>query len=156
MTRRDRVLAAVAGLAGLAGVCISVYLTVVHYSALPLVCTTTSVVSCERVLSSPYSLIVGTGLPTSAAGIVWFAVSAAMAAAQLSGRRSVTLLRFHLLWSAIGLATVLYLVFIEIVQLGAICIWCTTAHAMVVLTFLTVLARNQSSGAGDPADQAAD
>jgi uncharacterized membrane protein len=152
MARRDRVLAATAGLAGLAGIAVSAYLTVVHYSVLPLVCTTTGLVSCERVLSSPYSVIAGSGLPTSAAGIVWFGVSAAVAAALLAGRDSLLLLRFQLAWSAIGLATVLFLVFLEIVQLGAICIWCTTAHALVVLTFLAVLTRYQSAGAGYPAD----
>jgi uncharacterized membrane protein len=152
MSRRDRMLAATAGLAGLAGIGVSTYLTVVHYSAVPLVCSTTGLVSCERVLSSPYSVIAGSGLPTSAAGILWFGVSAAVAAAQLAGRDSLPLLRFQLAWSAIGLATVLFLVFVEIAQLGAICIWCTTAHGLVILTFLAVVTRYQSAGAGDPAD----
>jgi uncharacterized membrane protein len=156
MSRRDRVLAAIAALAGLAGIGVSIYLTVVHYSAVPLVCSTTGVVSCERVLSSPYSVIAGSGLPTSAAGILWFGVSAAVAAAQLAGRDPLSLLRFQLAWASIGLATVLFLVFVEITQLGAICIWCTTAHVLVILTFLAVLTRIQSAGAGDPGDQVGD
>lgn len=137
----DRLLVAAAALAGVAGLAISAYLTVVHYSALPLVCTTSGVISCERVLSSPYSVVAGSGLPTSAAGIIWFSVSAALAAGQLTGRRAAAIMRWHLLWSAIGLATVVYLVFLEIVQLGAICIWCTSAHALVVVTFLIALTR---------------
>lgn len=144
---RDRILVTAAALAGLAGIAISAYLTVVHYSALPLVCTTGGVISCERVLSSPYSVIAGSSVPTSAAGIVWFSVSAGLAATQLIGRRTPAIVRWHLLWSAIGLATVLYLVFVEIVQLGAICIWCSTAHALVVVTFLIVLARTQAATA---------
>ncbi|HEV2036178.1 MAG TPA: vitamin K epoxide reductase family protein [Candidatus Dormibacteraeota bacterium] len=144
---RDRLLLTAAALAGVVGIAISAYLTVVHYSALPLVCTTTGIISCERVFSSPYSVIAGSGLPTSAAGIVWFSVSAGLAAVQLTGRTSSAIVRWHLLWSAVGLATVVYLVFLEIVQLGAICIWCSSAHALVVMTFLIALTRMQAAAA---------
>lgn len=143
----DRMLVAAAALAGVAGIAISAYLTVVHYSALQLVCTTSGVVSCERVLSSSYAVIAGSGLPTSAAGMIWFSVSAGLAAMQLTGRRSSAIVRWHLLWSTIGLATVIYLVFVEIVQLGAICIWCSAAHALVVVTFLIALTRMQAATA---------
>jgi len=147
MGRSDRMLVAAALLAGLAGIAISAYLTIVHYAALPLVCTTTGIISCERVLGSPYSVIAGSGLPTSAAGIVWFSVSAGLALVQLTGRGSARQARLHLAWSAVGLATVLYLVFLEIVQLGALCIWCSSAHALVVLTFLITLTRTQTFSA---------
>jgi uncharacterized membrane protein len=144
---RDRTFVGAAALAGVVGIAISVYLTVVHYAAVPLVCTTTGIISCERVLTSPYSVIAGTGLPTSAAGIIWFSVSTGLALTQLSGRRSPRLVRWHMLWSAIGLATVIYLVFLEIVQLGAICIWCSSAHALVITTFLIALTRSQTATA---------
>lgn len=120
-------------LASVAGIAISVYLTVVHYSTIPLACPASAVVNCEVVLSSRYAVIGDSGLPTSAAGIVWFAVSAALG-----------LLRFRralLAWSSIGLVTVLFLVYVEIVQLGAVCLWCTAAHAMVLLIFLVALPR---------------
>jgi uncharacterized membrane protein len=141
----DRKLLVAAALAGVIGVAISVYLTVVHYAAIPLVCTTTGIISCERVLSSPYSVIVGSGLPTSAAGIAWFTVSAALALVQLNGCSYPALVRWHLAWSAVGLTTVVYLVFVEIVQLGALCIWCSSAHALVVLTFVITLTRSQTA-----------
>ena len=138
---------AAAALAAVGGLAISIYLTVVHYAALPLVCTTTGIISCERVLGSPYSVIAGSGLPTSAAGIAWFTVSAVLAALQLGRPRSPRLVTWHLLWSVAGLGTVIFLVFVEIVQLGAICIWCTSAHALVVMTFLIALTRAQSATA---------
>jgi len=121
-------LAVVASVAGLA---ISIYLTVVHYSTIPLACPANVVVNCEQVLSSRYAVIGDSGLPTSAAGIAWFLVSAALA---LLRRR-----RALLAWSSIGLLTVLVLVYVEIVKLGAVCIWCTAAHAMVLLIFLIAL-----------------
>ena len=138
MTRRQALLGVIPVAAGVAGIGISIYLTVVHYSGLPLVCSATGAIDCERVLTSGYAVIAGSGVPTSVAGIAWFAVSTVIAAAQIAVR-SRGLARAQLAWSAIGLAAALYLVFLEIVELGAICIWCTAAHALVLLTFLAVL-----------------
>jgi uncharacterized membrane protein len=140
---RDRLSLVIAAAAGVAGLGVSVYLTVVHYSALPLVCTTTGAIDCERVLSSGYAVIAGTGVPTSVAGMAWFAVSTALAGVQLV-RQSPGLARAHMAWAGLGLATVLYLVFVEIVQLGAICIWCTGAHILVLMTFLALLVRRST------------
>lgn len=120
-------------LAGTAGVVVSIYLTAVHYAATPLACPTGAVINCEAVLSSPYALVPGTKLPTAAAGIVWFAISAVL------WLRPFTMI--HAVWSAAGLLTVLYLVFIEIVRLGAICVWCTAAHVLVVFIFLIAVTR---------------
>lgn len=122
-----------AGLASVAGLAISIYLTVVHYSTIPLACPASAVVNCEQVLSSRYAVIGGSALPTSAAGIIWFAIAAGLV---LLRRR-----RALLAWSSIGLMTALFLVYVEIVQLGAVCIWCTAAHAMVLLIFLIALSR---------------
>ncbi len=130
-------LQALALAAALAGLGISIYLTVVHYSAIAPACPANAVVNCEQVLSSPYGVIAGSSVPTSAAGIAWFAVSALLAAGLLAGRAQ--LARWELAWSAVGLVTVLFLVFVEIVQLGVICIWCTAAHVLVVLIFLIAL-----------------
>jgi len=43
--------------AALAGTGISIYLTVVHYSAIPLACPANDVINCEQVLSSPDAVI---------------------------------------------------------------------------------------------------
>jgi len=125
--------------ASLAGFGVSIYLTVVHYSSIPLACPANAVVNCEQVLTSPYGVIGGSSVPTSAAGIVWFAVSALLAAGLLAGREG--LARVQMGWAALGLATVLFLVYVEIVQLGAVCVWCTAAHLLVLLIFLVSLPR---------------
>lgn len=130
-------LQALAAAASVAGLAISIYLTVVHFSTILLACPANGVVNCEQVLSSPYGVIAGTGIPTSAAGIVWFGVSALLAAGLLAGRQG--LARIQLAWSALGLLTVLLLLYIEIVQLGAVCIWCSAAHLLVLLIFLIAL-----------------
>jgi len=114
--------------ASVAGVAVAVYLTFVHFAAVQLVCNASGAINCERVLTSAYADIAGTAVPTSAAGIVWFAVAGVLAF--LRRRRALQA------WSVLGLLTVLYLVFVEIVQLGAICVWCTAAHALVLVIFL--------------------
>lgn len=115
----------------LTGVGVSIYLTVLHFIGFAPACPLTGPVNCEAVLSSPYALIARTAVPTSAAGIVWFAVSAVLWARPPGGAQ--------LAWSVVGLAAVLYLVFVEIVRLGAICLWCTAAHLLVVALVLIAL-----------------
>lgn len=115
-------------LVSLAGVGVSIYLTVLHYVGVVPACPVTGPINCDAVLSSPYAVIAGTSVPTSAAGILWFAISAALWLRRVG--------RLQVGWSAVGLLAVLYLVFIEIVRLGAICLWCTAAHLLVLLLFL--------------------
>jgi uncharacterized membrane protein len=114
-----------------AGVAVSIYLTVLHNVGVVPACPVSGPVNCEVVLSSRYAVIAGTAIPTSAAGIAWFAVSAVLWMRPPG--------RLQLAWSAVGLLTVLYLVFIEIVRLGAICIWCTAAHVLVLALLMIAL-----------------
>jgi uncharacterized membrane protein len=114
--------------AGLAGLAVSVYLTVLHYQGVVPGCPTAGPINCDAVLSSRYAVLAGTSVPTSTLGILWFAVSAAL---WIAGRR-----QGIYAWSVTGLASVLALVFIEIVLVGAICLWCTAAHVLVLAQFL--------------------
>jgi uncharacterized membrane protein len=112
----------------LAGVGVSIYLTALHYAGFAPACPATGVVNCEAVLTSPYAVIAGTSVPTSATGIAWFAMSAVLWLRPFGW--------IQLVWSAVGLVTVLYLVFVEIVRLSAICLWCTAAHVLVLALVL--------------------
>jgi len=114
-----------------AGIAVSVYLTVLHFIGFAPACPVTGPVNCEAVLTSPYAVIAGTAVPTSAAGIAWFAVSAVLWMRPVGSAQ--------LAWSVLGVITVLYLVFIEIVRVGAVCLWCTAAHVLVVAIFLLAL-----------------
>ncbi len=127
-----------------AGVAVSIYLTLIHYAGIAPACPLSGAISCEAVLASPYAVIAGTSVPTSAAGIVWFGVSALLWAGRFGP--------LHVVWSGVGLLAVLYLVFIEIVQLGVICLWCTAAHLLVIAIFmiaitLSLQGREQRRGA---------
>lgn len=143
---RLQLLALVAAVAGLG---VSIYLTAVHFADTPLACPANGAINCEQVLSSSYAVVAGSAVPTSAAGILWFAVSAALAAAVLLSHSARAWWRLQLAWSAIGLVTVLFLVYIEIVRLGVVCVWCSVAHALVLAIFLIALPRQQEVGVGD-------
>lgn len=130
-------------IAGVAGVGVSIYLTAVHFAGIPLACPTNAAINCEQVLSSSYGVVAGSAVPTSAAGILWFAVSAALAGAVLMSHSVPVWSRLQMGWSALGLLTVLFLVYLEIVRLGAVCVWCSVAHALVLLIFLVALPRTQ-------------
>ena len=125
-------LQAVAILVSAAGIAVSIYLTMLHYGGVVPACPTSGTINCEAVLSSRYALIAGTSIPTSAAGIVWFAISVGLWT-RAPGWVQVA-------WALVGLATVVYLLFVEIVLLGAICLWCTAVHALVVILVVIALA----------------
>lgn len=124
--------------ASVAGLLVSTYLTIDHFIGVVPACPVSGPVNCEVVLSSPYAVIGGTGIPTSAAGIVWFAISSVLWLRRIGW--------MQLAWSALGLLTVIGLVFVEIVLLGAICLWCTAAHTLVLLIFLIALTRWSDDG----------
>jgi uncharacterized membrane protein len=126
-------------IAAVAGLLVSIYLTVLHYAGVVPGCPVTGPINCDAVLSSPYAVIAGTSIPTSAAGIVWFAVSVAICVRPYG--------RVQLAWSALGLLIVVYLVFLEIVRIGAVCLWCTAAHILVVALFLIALSTRQRENA---------
>ena len=126
ITRRTLAIAA-----GLAGVAVSIYLTIFHFVGLIPACPVTSRINCEVVLSSSYGVIAGTPVPTSAAGIVWFGIAVLLWLRPFGW--------MQLAWSAVGLFTVMYFIYVEIVPLGAICLWCTVAHVLVLVIFLIAL-----------------
>jgi uncharacterized membrane protein len=136
----SRVLAA--GLAGV-GAGVAAYLTLVHYAQgqIPLACSSSGLVDCERVTSSAQSSV--GPVPVAVLGVAWFAVMLALLAVERGGRQ--TVLMAELGWTAIGLAVVLYLVFAELFLIGALCAWCAVLHVVIVALFLQAVFR--ASGA---------
>lgn len=73
--------------------------------------------------------------------LLWFGASGVLALIQGALPRAWAALLAGLAWSVAGLLTALFLVYVEIVQLGALCAWCSAAHVLVLLTLLLTLAR---------------
>ncbi len=128
----------------LAGMGIAIYLTGVHYENVPLVCSDSGLVNCTKVLSSPYSVIPGTSIPITVPGLAWSLISAVLAIYALyqgTERRWIPMAQF--IWALIGMLTVLYLVYVEIVRLHTICAWCTGMHVLILLMFLVTIVQLQ-------------
>lgn len=131
----------------LVGVGISIYLTSVHYENAPLVCSTSGIIDCARVLSSSYSVVPGTSIPITIPGLLWSVVAAGLAVA--AWRISPQQRRFliaELVWMLAAMGTVLYLVYVEIVRIHTICAWCTALHIVILAMFLISLVQIQHSG----------
>ena len=136
---------------GVIGLGISVYLTTLHYAGVAPLCSSGGFVNCEGVLKSQYSVVPGTTIPVTVPGMVWFIVSAALALVSIRCARQGSaeprwLRPGHLIWALLGLASVLYFVYDELVQLHELCEWCTSVHVLVFLSLLVTLGRLQSGG----------
>jgi len=118
------------------GLLISFYLTGTHYFAdqVPLACSTGGVVDCEQVTTSAESMI--GPVPVAVLGVVWFGVFVALV---LGRRASSGLLNLRMVWAVLGLLSIFYLVYAELFLIGALCLWCTAVHMIVVVLFLMSL-----------------
>lgn len=121
----------------LLGLGVAVYLTTVHYANVPLACSSTGIIDCAKVVTSQYSVIPGTSVAITVPGMAFFVVSLGMAVAQLRRPLQFNLRQWHFAWSCLGLLAVFYLVFVELVELKAICLFCTIVHAAILATLIT-------------------
>ncbi len=125
------------------GMADAIYLTLAHYDeSVTLVCSDSGFINCARVITSRYSYVPGTSLPISLPGLAWCLVIAVLALLGMflgAERRWLRLAQFA--WTLLGMLTVLYLVYVEIVLLHNLCAWCTVLHVLILLMFLIALAR---------------
>ncbi len=121
----------------LAGLAVAVYLTVEHYTSPALLaCPENAVINCRKVTTSPESAILG--IPVVWLGVGYFAAMTAAntPAAWRSSHRLLRLGRLALAVAGIGVA--LYLVYAELFEIDAICLWCTGVHVLSALLFVLV------------------
>ncbi len=119
------------------GLADAAYLTYAHYtSASVLACSDKGLFNCAAVTTSSYSHILG--LPVAVLGLVYFAamVPLLVPAAWRSPNRYLRLAR--LAASVVGIGMVLWLVYVELVKLGAVCEYCTGVHILTFGLFVVV------------------
>lgn len=122
----------------LIGLAVSIYLTIVHYSSsVSLACSSSGTINCEKVTSSPQSMLLGR--PVALWGGVYFVLVTAICLpwAWQSPSRELRLTRIALVVAGIGFA--LRLVYAELFQINAICLWCTAVHIDTLALFAAVL-----------------
>ena len=126
---------------GIIGLLVSVYLTATHYAGTTPECSL--VAGCETVTTSSYSAI-GT-VPISIFGILFFASVILMLGMFLhTARREFLHLLAVLL--AVGAAISLFLFYIQIFVLDAICMYCAIVDSITIVLFVLILIIQKNYG----------
>ena len=119
----------------LAGLGVSIYLTIAHFTESALLgCSESGLVNCTRVTTSPQSYVFG--IPVAVLGLAFFVFAVAVMSpwAWQAARREIHLVRIASLVVAMGF--VLYLIYAELFIIGSICLYCTSVHAITFVLFV--------------------
>jgi uncharacterized membrane protein len=123
----------------LAGLGVSIYLTIAHFTESALLgCSESGLVNCTRVTTSPQSYVFG--IPVAVLGLAFFVFAVAVMSpwAWQAARREIHLVRIASLVVAMGF--VLYLIYAELFIIGSICLYCTSVHAITFVLFVLTVA----------------
>ena len=114
---------------------VSVYLTITHYdSSVTLACSDKGVINCAKVTTSTQSMVFGI-FPVAVLGLAFYVFMAAINS-PLGWRMDRPEVKWLRLGSIIvGMGFVLYLIYAEVIQIGNICLWCTSVHVATFLIF---------------------
>ena len=122
-------------LLALAGLGVSTYLTVAHFTESALIgCSENGLVNCTKVTTSPQSYVFG--IPVAVLGLAFYVAAVALMSpwAWRSSRREVHLIRLASV--VVGVGFVLYLIYAELFIIGSICLYCTSVHVITFLLFV--------------------
>jgi len=124
----------------LAGLGVSIYLTIAHFTESTLAgCSESGLVNCTKVTTSAQSYVFG--IPVAVLGLAFYLFVAAIMSpwAWQAARREIHLLRIASL--VVGIGFVLYLIYAELIIIDSICLYCTSVHAITFVLFvLTAIA----------------
>jgi uncharacterized membrane protein len=123
----------------LLGLAASAYLTVEHFTASTLLaCPENATINCANVTTSRWSHVFG--VPVAVLGLGYFVLLVGLCLPW--AWRVAALQRWRIAAVAIGALTVVYLVYIELFKVDAICLWCTAVHVCTIAVLATVLWRS--------------
>lgn len=121
MTTPRRVCLALAAISTAA----SAYLTYAHFTSPDvLACAESGAVNCAAVTTSTWSSVAG--IPVAVLGLLWSAAMVLLFSP--AGDRLASADRLRLIGAGAGMAAVLWLVYVELFLVRAICLWCTVVH----------------------------
>ena len=127
------------------GLGVATYLTVEHYDAsATLACPETGAINCAKVTASAWSHV--GPVPVAVFGLVYFAVMTLVCSPPAWRQRGLDPVRVA--GAAVGVASALYLIWVELFRVDAICLWCTAVHVCTVLLLALVLWATSAARAG--------
>ena len=119
----------------LAGLGMSIYMTIAHYTSTNiLVCSNKGYIDCAKVTTSPESMVFNV-FPVAVLGLAFYVFMTAINTpwAWRSGIAAIWWAR--LVGIITGIGFVLYLIYAEVIQIGNLCLDCTTVHIITFLLF---------------------
>jgi uncharacterized membrane protein len=142
-------------LASVAGLGVAGYLTYEHFTgSSSLVCSDKGIVNCLAVTTSSYAMVAG--VPVAVLGLIFFAVALLLQLPVMWRWPNPIIRRARLAWAVVGLGTVIYLLYAELFEINAICLWCTAVHVLTLVVFVsTVFGTLSTAPVGEELDLAA-
>jgi uncharacterized membrane protein len=126
---------------------LTAYLTVTHYTdPTALACPDTGIVNCTAVTTSSWSVIFG--VPVALLGLLWAVGMGLLNTPRAWHSPARWLDATRLALSGAGAVMVIYLVYIELFRVDAICLWCTAVHVTTIALFGMILAARASLAGG--------
>jgi uncharacterized membrane protein len=117
---------------------LTAYLTVTHYTdPAALACPDSGVINCTLVTTSRWSAIVG--VPVALLGLLWALGMTALSLPWAWRASAGWVPPARLAGAAAGAAMVLYLVYVELFRVDALCLWCTGVHLTALALFAVML-----------------
>jgi uncharacterized membrane protein len=124
--------------ASVAGLGIAGYLTYEHFTgSSSLVCSDKGIVNCLAVTTSSYAMV--TGVPVAVLGLIFFAVTLVLQLPVVWKWPNPIIRKARLAWAVVGLGTVIYLLYAELFEINAICLWCTAVHVLTLVVFVSTV-----------------
>lgn len=126
----------------IAGLGVSIYLTYTHYTNSSLAGCHESLgasgpVNCTKVQTSSQSLIFGV-IPVAVTGLVYYVFMVAILSPWGWKSTWEWMPKLRLAAVIAGIGMVLYLLYAELFQIGAICLYCTAVHVITFLIFALI------------------
>jgi len=123
----------------LAGLGVSIYLTIIHFTSPKLLlCSANGAINCEKVLTSPESMVFGV-FPVAVLGLAFYVFMVAINSPWAWRSRLPVIWWARLAGAVAGMGFVLYLIYVELIQVGNICLWCTSVHVITFLLFVLLV-----------------
>jgi uncharacterized membrane protein len=120
----------------LLGLAASAYLTVEHFTAgASFACPETAAINCQKVTTSAWSHV--GPVPVAVLGLAFFVGMTLLCSPPAWRVRALGPLRVA--GAVLGVLTALGLVWVELFQVDAICLWCTAVHVCALALLATVL-----------------
>lgn len=135
----------------IAGLGVSCYLTYTHFTDSKILgCAENSTINCLKVTTSPQSYVFG--IPVALLGLLFYALAAVplmspwawrltrtgrlpFLSPRVSERVRAAVPTVRLLSLLVGIIFVLYLIYAELYEIDAICLYCTSVHIITFLLF---------------------